>query len=190
MEDIQKEVHNAFEVIKQGGIILYPTDTIWGIGCDATNSQAIKKIYQLKQRAESKSMIVLVNGDRLLHRVFHHIPEVAWEILEYSDKPTTLILDNPKLVAPEIIAPDNSLGMRMVKEPFCYNLIERMKAPLVSTSANLSGAPSPQSFKDIDPRIIEGVDYVVNLRQQEQKPIKPSTIIKLKENAQVTIIRK
>lgn len=190
MEDIQKEVHNAFEVIKNGGIILYPTDTIWGIGCDATNSAAIKKIYQLKQRAESKSMIVLVNGDRLLHRVFHNIPEVAWEILEFSDKPTTLILDNPKIVAPEIISADQSLGVRIVKDTFCYNLIERMKVPLVSTSANLSGFPSPQNFMDIDLRILEGVDYVVNLKQQETKPHKPSTIIKLKENAQVTIIRK
>ncbi|WP_413511835.1 L-threonylcarbamoyladenylate synthase [Myroides odoratus] len=190
MEDIQKEVHKAFEVIKNGGIILYPTDTIWGIGCDATNPEAIKKIYQLKQRAESKSMIVLVNGDRLLHRVFNNIPEVAWEIMEFSTKPTTLILDNPQLVAKEIISEDQSLGVRLVKDPFCFNLIERLKVPLVSTSANLSGYPSPETFIDIDLRIIEGVDYVVNLRQDETKKIQPSTIIKLKENAQVTIIRK
>ncbi len=190
MEDIQKEVHKAFEVIKSGGIILYPTDTIWGIGCDATNPEAIKKIYALKQRAETKSMIVLVNGDRLLHRIFSNIPEVAWDILEFSDKPTTLILDNPKFVAKEVVSTDNSLGFRIVKDSFCYNLIERMKAPLVSTSANISGHPSPMSFKDIDPAIIAGVDYVVNLRQNEDKKVKPSTIIKLKENAQVTIIRK
>lgn len=190
MEDIQKEVHNAYEVIKSGGIILYPTDTIWGIGCDANNSEAVKKIYQLKQRAETKSMIVLVDGDRLLHRVFNNIPEVAWDIIDFSDKPTTLILDNPKFVAKEIISSDNSLGFRIVKDPFCFKLIERMKSPLVSTSANISGQPSPTCFKDIDPAIIAGVDYVVNLRQKEEPKAKPSTIIKLKENAQVTIIRK
>ncbi|WP_010256163.1 L-threonylcarbamoyladenylate synthase [Myroides injenensis] len=190
MEDIQEEVHKAFEVIKNGGIILYPTDTVWGIGCDANNSEAIKKIYKLKQRAESKSMIVLVNGDRLMHRVFNSIPEVAWDIIDCSERPTTLILDNPKYVAKEIVSGDNSLGVRIVKEPFCFKLIERMKSPLVSTSANISGQPSPANFTEISKEIIDGVDYVVNLRQKETKAIKPSTIIKLTENSQVTILRK
>lgn len=190
MEDIQEEVHKAFEVIKNGGIILYPTDTVWGIGCDANNSEAVKKIYKLKQRAETKSMIVLVNGDRLMHRVFNSIPEVAWDIIDYSERPTTLVLDNPKYVAKEIISSDNSLGVRIVKEPFCFKLIERMKSPLVSTSANISGQPSPANFAEIAKEIIDGVDYVVNLRRNETKVIKPSTIIKLTENSQVTILRK
>lgn len=189
MEDIQQEVFNAYEVIKNGGIILYPTDTVWGIGCDANNPEAIKKIYALKKRAESKSMIVLVT-ERIFHRVFNSPPEVTWDILECSEKPTTLILDNPKYVAKEVISADNSLGIRIVEEPFCYRLIEKMKSPLVSTSANISGAPSALIFKEISKEILEGVDYVVKYRQDEIKPGKPSTIIKLKENSQVTIIRK
>ncbi|MHC5354896.1 L-threonylcarbamoyladenylate synthase [Myroides sp. LJL115] len=190
MEDIQQEVHNAYQVIKDGGIILYPTDTIWGIGCDANNSQAVKKIYELKKRMETKSMIVLVNGDRLMHRIFPQIPEVAWDIIDYSEKPTTLVLDNPQHVAKEVISSDNSLGVRIIKDPFCYKLIERMKSPLVSTSANISGYPSPRNFYEISLDIIEGVDYIVKLRQEETKPGTPSTVIKLKQNNQVTILRK
>jgi len=186
--DINTEVHNAFEAIKNGGIILYPTDTVWGIGCDATNTEAIKKIYTLKQREESKSMIVLMNGDRMMHNVFKEIPEVAWQILDLSEKPTTLILDNPRNVAPNLIAEDNTLGVRLVKEPFCYKLMERMKKPLVSTSANISGMPTPTSFKEIDHHILDGVDYVVNLHR-EKTAAKPSTIIKLGNNLQVKVIR-
>lgn len=187
--DINKEVHNAYEIIKEGGIILYPTDTVWGIGCDATNEEAIQKIYALKQREESKSMIVLVNGERMMHQVFNEIPEVAWQILDFSDKPTTLILDKPKNVAKSLIAEDNSLAVRMVNEPFCYKLMERMKKPLVSTSANISGMFTPKSFKEISPEIIKGVDYVVNL-QQEKICKNPSTIIKLGLDSQVKVIRK
>ncbi|MVO10960.1 threonylcarbamoyl-AMP synthase [Flavobacterium sp. TP390] len=183
------EVHEAFEVIKNGGIILYPTDTVWGIGCDATNEEAIKKIFALKQREESKSMIVLVNGERMMHQVFNEIPEVAWQILDFSEKPTTLILDKPKNVAKNIIAEDNTLAVRMVTEPFCYKLMERMKKPLVSTSANISGMPTPQSFKEISPEILKGVDYVVNLHHDKICK-NPSTIIKLGLDSQVKIIRK
>lgn len=189
MNDIKTEVHNAFEVIKNGGIILYPTDTVWGIGCDATNSEAIKKIFTLKKRAESKSMIALVNGDRMLYQLFDEIPENAFQIWDLSEKPTTIILDNPKNIAKEIIAEDNSVGIRIVKEPFCFNLMERMKKPLVSTSANLSGEATPKSFSEINPEIIKGVDYVVNL-YQNTKMDKPSTIIKLTLDNKVTIIRK
>ncbi|WP_430613046.1 L-threonylcarbamoyladenylate synthase [Flavobacterium sp. JP2137] len=189
MEEIQKEVHNAFEAIQKGGIILYPTDTVWGLGCDANNPEAIKKIFALKKRAESKSMIVLINGDRMLHHIFKEIPEVAWQIIEFSDKPTTLILDHPKNVAKELIAADDSLGVRIVTDPFCFRLIERMKSPLVSTSANLSGSATARTFQEIDPIILEGVDYVVNLHQ-DRKAIPPSTIIKLTTDSKVTIIRK
>ncbi|WP_298302106.1 L-threonylcarbamoyladenylate synthase [Flavobacterium sp.] len=187
--DINTEVHNAFEVIKNGGIILYPTDTVWGIGCDATNEEAIKKIYTLKQRDDSKSMIVLMNGEKMMYNVFKEIPDVAWEILDLSEKPTTLILDNPRNVAANIIAEDKTLGVRLVKEPFCFKLMERMKRPLVSTSANISGNVTPKTFKEISPEIIKGVDYVVNL-QHDKVCKNPSTIIKLTLDNQVKIIRK
>ena len=187
--DINQEIHNAFEVIKNGGIILYPTDTVWGIGCDATNSEAVAKVYQLKKRTETQSMICLMNGEKMMYNVFKDIPEVAWQILDLSENPTTLVLDNPRNVAPNLIASDKTLGIRLVKEPFCFKLMERMKKPLVSTSANISGQPTPKSFKEISPEIIKGVDYVVNLAQ-EKIARKPSTIIKLSSDAQVKIIRK
>lgn len=186
---MDQEIIKAYEVIKEGGIILYPTDTVWGIGCDATNAEAVAKIYKLKQRAETQSMICLMNGEKMMYNVFKEIPEVAWQILDISEKPTTIILDNPRNVAKNIIAPDNSLGIRIVKEPFCFKLLERMKKPLVSTSANISGQPTPIAFKDISPEIIKGVDYVVNLNQDKIAG-KPSTIIKLTNDAQVKVIRK
>ncbi len=183
------EIQNALEVIQKGGIILYPTDTVWGIGCDATNEEAVKKIYALKQREESKSMLVLVNGERMLYQVFNEVPQVAWDIWDNTKKPTTLILDKPKNVAKNLIADDNTLGIRLVSEPFCYKLMERMKKPLVSTSANISGQPTPKSFQEISPEIIKGVDYVVNLHRDKICD-KPSTIIKLTLDSQVKIIRK
>ncbi|CAN1524494.1 SUA5 Putative translation factor (SUA5) [Flavobacteriaceae bacterium] len=187
--DINQEILNAYEVIKEGGIILYPTDTVWGIGCDATNPEAVAKIYKLKQRAETQSMICLMNGEKMIYNVFNEIPEVAWQIMDFSENPTTLILDKPRNVAKNLIAPDNTLGIRVVKEPFCFKLLERMKKPLVSTSANISGQPTPKSFKEISPEIIKGVDYVVNL-QRDKISGKPSTIIKLTNDSQVKVIRK
>lgn len=195
---MNQEVHKAFEIIQQGGIILYPTDTVWGIGCDATNPEAVAKIYKLKKRTETQSMIVLMNGEKMMYNVFKDIPEVAWQIMDLSDpseseqakqKPITLILDKPRNVAPNLIAPDNSLGIRIVKEPFCFKLLEKMRKPLVSTSANISGQPTPKSFKEISPEIINGVDYVVNLHH-EKIAGKPSTIIKLTNDSQVKVIRK
>lgn len=186
---MNEEIIKAYEVIKEGGIILYPTDTVWGIGCDATNAEAVAKIYKLKQRAETQSMIVLMNGEKMMYNVFKNIPEVAWQIWDLSDKPTTLILDNARNVAPNIIAADKSLGVRLVKEPFCFKLMERMKKPLVSTSANISGQPTPIAFKDISPQIINGVDYVVKLNQDKING-KSSTIIKLTNDSQVKVIRK
>ena len=187
--DINQEVHKAFEIIKEGGIILYPTDTVWGIGCDATNPNAVAKIYQLKQREETKSMIVLMNGEKMIYNVFKEVPEVAWQIIDLSEKPTTIILDQPRNVAANLIASDKTLGIRLVKEPFCFKLMEKMKKPLVSTSANISGQPTPIAFKDISQEIIKGVDYVVNLHQDKIAG-KPSTIIKLTNDSQVKVIRK
>lgn len=187
--DINTEVHNAFEVIKNGGIILYPTDTVWGIGCDATNPEAIAKIYALKQREDSKSMIVLMNGDKMMYNVFSAIPDLAWDLWDLSEKPTTLILDNPRNIAENLIAADKTLGVRIIKEPFCFKLLERMKKPIVSTSANISGMVAPKTFKEISPEIIKGVDYVVNL-QRDKVCKNPSTIIKLSLDNQVKVIRK
>jgi len=186
---MNQEIQNAYEVIKEGGIILYPTDTVWGIGCDATNPEAVAKIYKLKQRAETQSMICLMNGEKMIYNVFKEIPEVAWQIMDLSENPTTLVLDNPRNVAPNLIATDKTLAIRIVKEPFCFKLMERMKKPLVSTSANISGQPTPKSFKEISPEIIKGVDYVVNLHHDKIAG-KPSTIIKLASDSQVKIIRK
>ena len=183
------EIHNAYEVIKEGGIILYPTDTVWGIGCDATNPEAVAKIYKLKKRIETQSMIVLMNGEKMMYNVFKDIPEVAWQIMDLSENPTTLVLDKPRNVAPNLIASDNTLGIRIVKEPFCFKLMEKMKKPLVSTSANISGQLTPKSFKEISPEIIKGVNYVVNLHR-EKIAGKPSTIIKLTNDSQVKVIRK
>ena len=189
MVSINIEIHNAYEVIKNGGIILYPTDTVWGIGCDASNEEAVAKIYALKQREESKSMICLKKKKKMMYHVFAKIPEVAWEILDHSERPTTLILDQPKNVAKNIIAEDNTLGIRIVKDPFCFKLMERMKRPLVSTSANISGNATPMNFKEISPEIIKGVDYVVNLHHDKVCK-KPSAIIKLTLDCQVKVIRK
>lgn len=189
MEEINKEVHKAYEIIKNGGVILYPTDTVWGLGCDATNEEAVKKIYTIKKRVESKSMIVLVHSDRLLYQVFKNIPPVAFDILDCAEKPTTLILDQPKTVAKNLIAEDDSLGIRIVTTPFCFKLIERMKKPLVSTSANISGVATPTRFSEISKEIIEAVDYVVKL-DQEKVCKKSSTVIKLTNDSQVKILRK
>ena len=189
MEEINTEVHTAFEIIKNGGIILYPTDTVWGIGCDATNPDAIAKIYALKQREDSKSMIVLMNGDKMMYNVFSAIPDLAWDLWDLSEKPTTLILDNPRNIAENLIAADKTLGVRIIKEPFCFKLLERMKKPIVSTSANISGMETPKTFKEISPEIIKGVDYVVNL-QRDKVCKNPSTIIKLSLENQVKVIRK
>lgn len=189
INNITQEVINALDVINKGGIILYPTDTLWAIGCDATNEEAVKKIYQLKQRQEEKSMIVLVNNERLYYQIFKQIPEVAWDILDCATKPTTLVLDNPIGVAKNLIATDNSLGIRIVNEPFCFKLIERLKKPIVATSANISGLQSAKKIQEIDENILKGVDYIVNL-PNEKMTYQPSTIIKLTNDAQVKIIRK
>lgn len=188
MEKIDQEVRKCIDVIKKGGIILYPTDTIWGIGCDATNADAVDKIYQLKKREESKAMICLVSNFKMLEHYVEEVPEMAYDILKYAKKPTTIIYDKPIRVAENLISDDDSLGIRVVRDTFCSDLIKRMKRPLVSTSANLSGQPTPQYFDQITPQILKGVDYVVNLHRSKKSP-KPSAIIKLSNDGQVKVIR-
>ena len=190
----EEDIKNAVEIMRKGGVILYPTDTVWGIGCDATNAEAVKRIYEIKQRDDSKALICLVDSDARMQRYFRNVPDVAWQLIdslkEGEGKPTTLILDGAINLAENLIAEDGSVGMRITNEPFSKELCFRFQKAIVSTSANISGEPAAQNYGDIDPRIIEAVDYVCWSRRQEHKPHTPSSIIKLKENGEVTIIRK
>lgn len=189
MENIKEEVYTCIDILKKGGLILYPTDTVWGIGCDATNADAIDKVFELKKRTETKSLICLVSDFKMLNEFVEEVPEVAYDILKCAAKPTTIIYDDPIRIAENIIAPDNSLGIRVTKDPFCKELTRRFRRPIVSTSANISGQPTPQSFNQISPEILKGVDYVVNL-QRSKKSSKPSAIIKLSTDGKVKVIRK
>ena len=189
----EEDIRNAVETMRKGGVILYPTDTVWGIGCDATNAEAVKRVYEIKQRDDSKALICLVDSDARMQRYFRNVPDVAWQLIDsLSDggKPTTLILDGAINLAQNLIAEDGSVGMRITNEPFSKELCFRFQKAIVSTSANISGEPAAQNYGDIDPRIIEAVDYVCWSRRQEHKPHQPSSIIKLKENGEVTVIRK
>lgn len=186
----EEDIRQAVQVLRQGGIILYPTDTVWGIGCDATNAQAVARIYQIKQRSEAKAMICLVDSDARLQRYVRNVPDVAWDLMEYATKPTTVILDNAVNLAPNLIADDGSVAMRITREEFSRELCYRFQKPLVSTSANISGQPAAQNYRDIDPQLLEVVDYVCWTRRQEHLPHEPSAIIKLTEDGVVTIIRK
>ena len=190
----EEDIRNAVETMRKGGVILYPTDTVWGIGCDATNEEAVKRVYEIKQRDDSKSLICLVDSDARLQRYFRMVPDVAWQLIdslkEMEVKPTTLVLDGAINLAKNLIAEDGSVGIRITNEPFSKELCYRFQKAIVSTSANISGEPAAQNYCDIDPRIIEAVDYVCWSRRQEHKPHTPSSIIKLKENGEVTIIRK
>ncbi|HEX4888017.1 MAG TPA: L-threonylcarbamoyladenylate synthase [Luteibaculaceae bacterium] len=187
---MKEVIDTAIETLKKGGIILYPTDTVWGIGCDATNPDAVAKIYALKKREDSKSMIVVVHNDGLLQRCVRAVPDQAWQLIDVSDKPLTLVLDGAQGLASNLVATDGSIAIRRVNHAFCQALLSRFNKPIVSTSANVSGNPSPSSFQQIDPQIIAGVDFVVP-REQEGAPTgQPSSIIKLALNGQITIIRK
>ena len=196
--DIQKkkivktedDIRNAVETMRRGGIILYPTDTVWGIGCDATNAEAVAKVYNIKHRDDSKAFICLVDSESRLQRYVRDIPNVAWDIFELSVKPTTIVLDNAVNLAPNLIADDGSIAMRITKEPFSKELCYRYQKAIVSTSANISGEPAAQNFCDISEEIINAVDYVCWTRRQEHKLHTPSSIIKLTANGEVTIIRK
>ena len=180
----EEDIKQAVETMRKGGVILYPTDTVWGIGCDATNAEAVAKVYAIKQRDDSKALICLVDSDARMQRYFRNVPDVAWQIVdslkEGDSKPTTLILDGAVNLAENLIADDGSVGMRITNEPFSKELCYRFQKAIVSTSANISGEPAAQNYCDIDPRIIEAVDYVCWSRRQEHKPHTPSSIIKLK----------
>lgn len=171
-------------------MILYPTDTVWGIGCDATNAEAVAKVYAIKHRDDSKALICLADSVDRVQRYVREVPDVAWDIMELAEKPTTVILDGAVNLAPNLIAEDGSIGMRITNEPFSKELCYRFQKPIVSTSANISGEPAAQNYGDIAPELLEAVDYVCRTRRQEHKPHTPSSIIKLTRDGQVTIIRK
>ena len=182
------------EVLRRGGVILYPTDTVWGIGCDATNPEAVSHVYQIKQREDSKALICLVDSDARLQRYVRNVPEVAWQLIDSlkdgNGKPTTLILDGAVNLANNLVAEDGSIALRITNEPFSKELCYRFQKALVSTSANISGQPAAQNYCDIDPVLLEAVDYVCWSRRQEHKPHQPSSIIRLRSDGEVTIIRK
>ena len=177
------------EVMRRGGVILYPTDTIWGIGCDATNAEAVRRVYQLKQREDSKALICLVDSESRLSRYVRNVPDVAWDLMELATTPITIIFDDASGLAGNLIADDGSIAMRITREPFSKELCYRFQKPIVSTSANISGEPAAQHFRDISPALLEAVDYVCWSRRQEHKPQKASSIIKISANGEFKIIR-
>ncbi|MEJ7693667.1 L-threonylcarbamoyladenylate synthase [Daejeonella sp.] len=187
---LREEVNKAFEVLKEGGMILYPTDTIWGIGCDATNPEAVEKVFKLKGRSSKKSLIILLDTDSKLQSYVKEVPEIAYDLIEFAENPLTIVYSGAKNLAPNAVAEDGSIGIRIVRQEFCVQLLQRFRKPIISTSANLSGESSPVSFLDISPEIINGVDYVVNWDQNVATNGKPSTIMKLEPGGKFSFIRK
>ena len=186
---MKEDIQNCLNTLREGGIILYPTDTVWGIGCDASNPQAIQKIYDLKGRTSSKALITLVGSEVMLERTVLNMPEIAWDLIESANRPLTLIYDEVKGIAPNAIPEDGSCGIRLAKDTFCQQLIQRLGKPIISTSANVSGEETPKDFRSISDTILKGVDFVVNYRQNEATSQKSSNIIKIKNNGEIKIIR-
>tara|TARA_Y100000385_G_scaffold234649_1_gene248029 strand:- start:390 stop:944 length:555 start_codon:yes stop_codon:yes gene_type:complete len=184
---MKEEIANAIKVLKDGGIILYPTDTIWGIGCDATNDEAVKKIYELKKRAHSKALIVLIAEYASIYKMLDKVSPNAYKYMKES-KPTTVIFNDVQNISSNVLGENGSAAIRLVKDEFCENLILKLGQPLVSTSANLSGGENPKTFSEINQELKENVDYTVNLRQNEVMDM-PSSIIKLAENGTIQKIR-
>ena len=189
-KQIAEDINTAVQTLRKGGLILYPTDTIWGIGCDASNEDAVRRIFQLKQREDSKAMICLVDSANRMQRYLRQVPDVAWDLVEFAEKPLTLILDGAVNLAPSLIAEDGSVGIRVTRENISHELCYRYERAIVSTSANISGAPSPSCFAEISDEIKNGVDYIMLSRQNDLSKGKPSQIIKLGLDGQIQIIRK
>lgn len=184
-EDIKK----ACQVMQEGGVILYPTDTVWGLGCDATNEEAVRRVYEIKRREDSKAMLVLVDSAVKVDYYVQDVPAVAWELLDVADKPLTVIYDGARNLARNLLAEDGSVGIRVTSEEFSKALCFRFRKAIVSTSANVSGQPSPRTFAEISEEIKAAVDYVVEARRQETTPARPSSIVKLGQGGEVKIIR-
>lgn len=187
---MEEDIKKALEVLRNGGVILYPTDTIWGLGCDATNEEAAARIYAIKKRSDSKSMLVLMENINLLERYVDEVPAIAYDLIEVTDKPMTIIYPGARNLAKNLIAEDGTIGIRITSENFTRQLIQRFKKPVVSTSANISGEPSPATFADISEEIKAAAGYVVKYRQDDLTPASPSSIIKLGVGGQIEILRK
>ena len=185
----KEDMAEAVRVLKAGGVILYPTDTVWGLGCDATNAEAVERIYRIKQRQDSKALIVLADSEAMISRYVAEVPEVAWDVIELATRPTTVIFDLGLNLAPNLLAQDGSVGIRLSREAFSSQLCFHLRKPIVSTSANVSGQPSPRIFREIIEEIRQQVDYVVRYRQDDIKPASPSSVIKLGRGGEVKIIR-
>ena len=188
-KDWIEDIKNACRVMQEGGVILYPTDTIWGIGCDATNEEAVRRVYEIKRRADSKAMLVLVDSAVKVDFYVQDVPNVAWDLLDVADKPLTIIYDGARNLAPNLLAEDGSVGIRVTGEEFSKALCNRFRKAIVSTSANVSGEPSPRTFADISEDIKQAVDYVIEARRTEPASARPSSIIKLGKGGEVKIIR-
>jgi len=186
---METELLNALKVLENGGIIIYPTDTIWGIGCDATNALAVSQIYKLKQRQDTKSMLVLLDSFMNVENYVDNVPAVVYDIVQQSEKPVTIIYPRGKNIAENLINEDGTIGIRVTSDEFCNKLIHRFGKPIVSTSANISGQLYPSNFGEIDTNLLQSVDYVVNLRQDETETPTPSKIVKIMENGLIQIIR-
>jgi len=191
MEDdcMEDDLKKACEILRKGGVILYPTDTVWGIGCDATKEDAVKRIYEIKRRSDSKSMLTLMDSPAQLDRYIDDLPEIAQDLIENSDKPLTIIYSGAKNLAANLIASDGTIGIRITKEAFSKELCRRFGKPVVSTSANFSGDPSPSNFSEINREIFRLVDYVVNYRNDEKQKSKPSSIMRLEKSGVIKMIR-
>ncbi len=188
---MKEDIKNSLEVLKTGGVILYPTETIWGLGCDPTNEKAIERVYSIKKRVDSKSLLLLVDHEGRIPSYVDQVPDIAWDLLDAADQPLTLIYPGAKHLSGKLIADDGSVGIRVTTDDFCQQLISRFRKPIVSTSANISGQNAPVCFMDIDEEIKTQVDYVVEWRQNEKpRNAKASSIIKLGSGGQVQIIRK
>ena len=188
----KSDLQAALKVLREGGVILYPTDTVWGIGCDATNAEAVARVYEIKKRADSKAMLVLLDGAGKLQGYMEKVPETAWMLLEASEgqKPLTIIYPRAKNLAANLLAEDGSVGIRITEELFSKALCEQLRRPIVSTSANFSGEPAAKLFSEISPEILEAVDYVCLFRRDDNSPAQPSSIIKIDDKERINIIRK
>lgn len=187
---LKTEIEKALTVLKNGGVILYPTDTVWGLGCDATNEAAVEKINSIKGRAADKSLIILLDNDAKLQSYVNEVPEVAYDLIEYAEHPLTIVFSGAKNLAKNTISADGSIGIRVVKHDFVQQLLQRFRKPITSTSANLSGSATPQFFDEIDEKIKGAVDHIVDWEQELRSPKKPSTIMKLSPSGQFSFIRK
>lgn len=184
-----EDIKESCKILRSGGVILYPTDTVWGLGCDATCGDAVKKIYEIKQRTDSKAMLVLVDNPDKIRFYTKEMPDIAWDLIEMSEKPLTIIYSEASNLASELLAEDGSIGIRVTKESFSKKLCETFRKPIVSTSANIGGMPTPANFSEISPEIKQAVDYIVSYRQEEKLKPKPSGIIKLEADGLIKIIR-